>query len=641
MYIYITCATNTLLWATSPLVLQVLQIAGSSNLTGSLPVDWSASGSFQSLKVLNLAAASLTGSIPPTWVTKGVFDAMTYLSLANTTLTGAIPSFSIRSLAVLDLSFSSLSGDISHLWSSTSKTISAIGLTGVNVTGAFPYKLPLFWKSLRTLVVDKTLITGTVPTSWLATASVDQSPYSKSWTVNSQMQSLSFSGQKLWDRSVQDPAWWREVCSSFSKLAGYGSIYDMSHVHYAGIKAVVRPSLDVTRKSYYFQGDDLTTLPSPDRGPTKYSSQDPKSYYTFFLEDHVDNFQVEYSQKSLPSPIGQCLAAPWATPVIAAWAAFGAVLLALAAGFIMWRLLVKWRPAVVSWRPTTSLQCKIFWLCGLFLALLGLGLHVYNLITDVLVVVAVWDVRFWWARVVLAFILIQYVVRGFIVTIHLCRAEGISTNAHVLIFLSMPFIIVVMPVLDILCSLSDGLHHPLFEVINSHRYRHLRILAVSVLQALPNAAIVTVIYHQGAVPFSLDYNFSLLGALNHNTDPHFLSRSLFLQAVVSSLACVVWGIVGWLFLSQKHNTGLCKTLWSVISCTPSTPPTPKEEATQLPARTASTYCMVHQPGTCLLVLAAASMNASFVSASIGCSRHECIMIVCVVHASSDFHKQLD
>ena len=176
MCIALTCATNTQRLMTFPWVLQVLQIAGSSNSTGSLPISWSALGSFLSLKVLNLAGASFTGSIPSSWVTQGAFPKMTYLSLANTTLTGAVPSFHTGQLAVLDLSFSGLSGNISDLWSSTSNTISAIGLTGVNVTGAFPYELPLFWKSLRTLVVDNTSITGTIPTSWLATASVERSP---------------------------------------------------------------------------------------------------------------------------------------------------------------------------------------------------------------------------------------------------------------------------------------------------------------------------------------------------------------------------------------------------------------------------------------------------------------------------------
>ena len=513
MYIALTCATDTQMLAMLPWVLQVLQIAGSSNLTGSLPVDWSASGSFQNLKVLNLAAASLTGSIPPTWVTQGAFLAMTYLSLANTSLTGAIPSFHNRQLAVLDLSFSGMTGNISDLWGSTSRTISAIGLTGVNVTGALPYKLHLFWSSLRTLVVDNTSITATVPTSWLATASA--SHYYNSWTVNSQMQNLSFSGLHLWNQSFQDPAWWPEVCSTFSKLAGYSTIYNNIQVRYPGIEAVSRPSLDVTHKlrSYSSQQDELPILPSPDRGAVGFYSHDPNSYYTSFLEDNVDNFQLGLSLKNLPSPIGHCPAAPWATPVIAAWAAFGAALLILAAGFIMWRLLVRWHPAVVSWRPATSLGRKLCWVCGYLLALLGLALYVYNLITDVLVVVAVWDIGFWWAKVVLAFMLVQYVVRGFFVTFHLCRAEGISTNAHVLIFLSMPFVVVLLPILDVLCSFSNSLHHPVCGVMNSQHYRHLRILAVSVLQAVPNVAIVTVIYHQGTVPFLLITIFHCLALL--------------------------------------------------------------------------------------------------------------------------------
>ena len=615
MCIALTCANNTQRLTTFPWVLQVLQIAGSSNSTGSLPISWSAPGSFLSLKVLNLAGASFTGSIPSSWVTQGAFPKMTYLSLANTTLTGAVPSFHTGQLAVLDLSFSGLTGNISDLWKSTSSTISAIGLTGVNVTGGFPYELPLFWKSLRSLVVDNTSITGTIPTSWLATASVERSPYSKSWTVNSQMQNLSFSGGQLWDRSLQDPSWWPGVCSSFSKLAGYGSIYNNPRVRYSGIEAVVRPMLDVTHKlqSYSSRTDDVPRLPFPDTGYVDYFSQDTKSYYTSFLDRYVDNFQLENSLQRLPSPIGQCPAAPWATPVIAAWAAFGAASLVLATGFVMWLLLVQWHPAVISWRPTTSFACKLCCLCGHFLTLLSLGLYLYNLITDVMVVVAVWDVRFWWAKDVLAFVLVQYVLRAFIVTIHLCRAETISTEAHVLIFLSMPFIAVFMPIADVLCSLSNVLHHPLFEAMSHHRYQHLRILAVSVLQALPNAALVTVIYHQGTVPFSLDHRFSLLGALEHNTDPHFLSRSLFLQAVVSSLASVVLGIAVWFFLSHKHNTGLFKTLWIVISCPASTPAAAKEEATQLPVRRATTYCMVHFPGIHLLVLVAAGMNALFAS----------------------------
>ena len=49
--------------------------------------------------------------------------------------------------------------------------------------------------------------------------------------------------------------------------------------------------------------------------------------------------------------------------------------------------------------------------CVGFLALLeeGLDLHVYNLIIDILLVVAVWDIGLWWAKAMLAFILVQHV----------------------------------------------------------------------------------------------------------------------------------------------------------------------------------------------------------------------------------------
>ena len=303
---------------------------------------------------------------------------------------------------------------------------------------------------------------------------------------------------------------------------------------------------------------------------------------------------------NLPSPMGQCPTAPWAAPVIAAWAAFGAALLLLSAGFIMWGLLVRCQHALVLWRPTiTGLACRLCWFCGHCLALLGSGLYVYNLVTDILVVVAVWDLGFWWAKVVLAFTLAQYVVRGFMLTVHLSTAEGISTQMHRLAFLSMPFIIVAMPVIDVMCCFCKCPHHPGFEVMNSHCFGHLRILTISIFQTLPNAAIVTVIYCQGSVPFSVDTTNRLLGALQHTTDPQFLSRSLFLQAVISSLASVVWGIAGWLFLSIKHNTGLFKVLWNVITCTVQHPRALlKEEAGPLPARRAGTYCMVQFPGMC-------------------------------------------
>ena len=118
---------------------------------------------------------------------------------------------------------------------------------------------------------------------------------------------------------------------------------------------------------------------------------------------------------------------------------------------------------------------------------------------------------------------------------------------------------------------------------------------VIILQALPNAALVTVIYRQGHVAFSSDSEFSLLRALQHSTDPSFLSRSLYLQAVTSSLVSVLWGIAGWLYLSHHKQAGLFKTLWSVIACCEVAED--KQPASTLPQTAqASTYCLARSPG---------------------------------------------
>lgn len=176
------------------------------------------------------------------------------------------------------------------------------------------------------------------------------------------MQNLSFSGMQLWQSSFQDPFWWLEVCSSFTKLAGYTSIYQETQYRYPGIEPIDQPSLDVIHQplSARTREDDLPILPFLDKAPLPYYSESI-SYYKSFLERSVDDFRFEgLPSKNLPSPTGQCPPAPWAVPVIAAWAAFGAALLLLSVGFIMWGLLVRYQPALVSWLPATSgLVCKL------------------------------------------------------------------------------------------------------------------------------------------------------------------------------------------------------------------------------------------------------------------------------------------
>ena len=198
----------------------------------------------------------------------------------------------------------------------------------------------------------------------------------------------------------------------------------------------------------------------------------------------------------------------------------------------------------------------------------------------------------------LAFILVQYVARPFTATVHLSRAEGLSTQMHVLTYLSMSFVI---------CHCCNAYcRSPVFfqqsfapsslEVITSHSCRILSNGPQALLQ-LFLSPITKALYL-----FLLITNFQ---CLVHNMDPHFLSR--YWQAVVSSSTSNVWGIAGQFCLRHKHHTGFsrcCETSYPALQG----PLTTRRKQVNCQLGGATTYCMVQFPGMC---------------ADTGCSRYEC------------------
>ena len=317
--------------------LRILQLAGSTNLTGTLPTTWSLPGSFSQIVVLNLAVAALNGSIPAAWVSANAFPSLTYLSYANTTLTGPIPSFNNSQLAVLGLSFSTLSGNIADLWSSNATTISAIGLTSVNISGSFPEWFPRFWSSLQVLIVDNTSINGTIPTSWLQLADVTSTEF------HSQMHNVTFSGAYLWFHSINNTAWWQDMCSSLSKTVGYVfTAIDGNPSHtYLGIQPLSSPGLDVTA-AY----EEVLPL-LPNNAPTSINLTSAYLNYYDELQEWGGNdfgLQGPYAptrgvEHWLPAP--PCHRPSRVIPVVATWSVFGALLLTLIAGYVIWRLMSK------------------------------------------------------------------------------------------------------------------------------------------------------------------------------------------------------------------------------------------------------------------------------------------------------------
>ncbi len=565
--------------------LRILQLAGSTNLTGTLPTTWSSPGSCPQLIVLNLAVAALNSSIPAAWVSANAFPSLTYLSFANTTLTGPIPSFNNSQLAVLDLSFSTLSGNISDLWSSNATTISAIGLTSVNISGSFPEWFPQFWSSLQILIVDNTSINGTIPTSWLKLTDVT------STGAYSQMQHVTFSGASLWSQSVNDTAWWQDICSSFSKTVGY--VYTTNNEYtwlqdmssslsqtfgflsmpinlspsqtYLDIQPLSSSSLDVTA----FYGEGLPLLPN--NAPTSVAHL---NYYTE-LQDPPEwannDFGIQGlyargdSEIGLPAP--PCHRPSRVIPVVATWSVFGALLLALIAGYVIWRLMSKGVAAFLAQLlafPEPILRFSRF--CWTLVPLLGLALYLYDLISDMEVAQTVWGLQNWYGKVVVAIILGHYAVRATVVTFHVSRYMGqgcLHSPLQIgLMLLCIPLVVVMMPVLDVLCSLE--FLHISFGPIDVHGYRSLRALVMPILQSLPNVIVTTVIYYQGAAPFALG-SFEVLGVLKYNSNPQFLTKFLYLQDAITSFGSILWGFAEWFHLSHQGKCGLLRSFVKVMS----------------------------------------------------------------------------
>ena len=542
--------------------LQILQITGNPALTGSLPSNWSLPGSFPELVLLNLAGTSLTGTLPQGWSSPEAFVSMTYLSLANTSLTGPLPTFDNKQLQVLDLSFTGFGGNISELWNS-SCPLSAISLNSVPVRGTFPPKRPPFWDSLRILIVDNTSLTGTIPPSWLEVHNTTGA------YADNYMHDIAFSGAQFWIQSWEDQEWIDDICSSLSTLAGYAltELGFMPSQLYTGIKNEASAGLDVTL---------MFGCASPELPSAAATTESYVSYYeriTFFTEG-ITNFILEAPgipggptpELPLLSIAGACPNQHRATYMIAVWSAFAALLAVLVVGYVLWRVLDHRHPALRSWRPPLpKLGWKLIVLLWKLVPILGLGLYLYDLVSDIQVVQAVWGLGSWYGKTVLAIILCHYIVRGVLVTVHLSRYHGQGRIRSALQFgltlLCIPLIVPITLIMDVLSSLE---FLPMsFGAIDVHGYRELRAIVMPVLQSLPSVIITTVIFFQGSSPTSIGY-FQSINLLKYNSNPEFLTHVLYLQAAITSLGSILWGICELYHISHKRSLSLVRSLSMVL-----------------------------------------------------------------------------
>lgn len=128
----------------------------------------------------------------------------------------------------------------------------------------------------------------------------------------------------------------------------------------------------------------LQSFPSDFSGETK-----SYSYYFRILFLAIPNFELKGPQ-SPHQPLSYVLSAAGQCPnqhrykyVIAGWRTFGALLVGVALGYVLWVLLFRRHPGLLTFHALSDSTWNRILLCWHVVPLLGLGLYLYDLISDV------------------------------------------------------------------------------------------------------------------------------------------------------------------------------------------------------------------------------------------------------------------
>lgn len=193
-------------------------------------------------------------------------------------------------------------------------------------------------------------------------------------------------------------------------------------------------------------------------------------------------------------------------------------------------------------------------------------IYLYDLISDVEVVQAVWGLGGWYGKSMLSIVICHYILRGMLVTVHLSLYHGNGRLKSALQFgltlLCIPIIVPAVLIMDIL-SCFEFLHIP-FMPINPQGYREMRGILMPILQSLPNVIVTTVIFSQGSSPLSLGF-FRSIDVLQYNNNPQFLSHNLYLQAAITSFGSILWGIGELYHISHMRQESFAKLLLGVVT----------------------------------------------------------------------------
>ena len=142
-----------------------------TNLTGSLPPDWTGP---QALQHLELSTCNFSGSLPSSWPSP-----LRQLDLSNNTFVGTLPeawsqSDSFLLLSSLSLRNNQLSGTLPSCWAATALQLSDLSLVGNKLTGTIPaaWARADAFPALTQLTLTQNQLSGSLPASWPSTISV-------------------------------------------------------------------------------------------------------------------------------------------------------------------------------------------------------------------------------------------------------------------------------------------------------------------------------------------------------------------------------------------------------------------------------------------------------------------------------------
>lgn len=514
-----------------------------TNVSGFLPDSWAAGGAFPRLKELQLSSTFLHGSIPASWTSANAFPWLQALHTANTNLSGFVPAFHNRNLSVVEMDDSLFSGDLSTFWNSTAPLIAA-SLSGNSISGYLPDH-PATLDQLTFLNLDRNLLQGTVPLSWL-----------HSGEFLSHITFLNVG--KVWRKSVTLNSWRQTLCLEMD-------LYDA----------------DVT-------GQQLLQIPELVGGLSTHELDPNHATFTDWTSWVQNNSNVtadivlqllQLYRNQLASVQVLCANPNSPKLMLALWLTFVGCCVVIVSAYMLLRHRPVLKPSFSARLPQSALLVRVSKLAHIMLktvyALGGLVFYYYDLVTSITVLVQVWGT--WPAAVLLTILLVHFAAAGAVVSFQtLTRMPYLSGNSFcskwvvfLLAIMLSPFVIPLVLLLDTLAFVHDmmvclemvvkletwhclqGMYscaHKFHDRFNSfgtvslgwvdlENYERMHNTVAALAQSFPTVVLNSVLFSLGNKP-------------SHGI---FLSTGLFLAAIIASYLAILKCLVVVLWQAQKHD----------------------------------------------------------------------------------------